>query len=53
MNNFIEMFKSAVDTKTLLQAATVTWQGLVAIFAVMAVIAIIVFAFASFSTKKK
>ena len=53
MNSFIEMFKNTVDTKTLLQAATVTWQGLVAIFAVMSVIAIIVFLFTSFSTKKK
>ena len=47
------MFKNTVDTKTLLQAATVTWQGLVAIFAVMSVIAIIVFLFTSFSAKKK
>lgn len=53
MNSFIEMFKSAVDTKTLLQAATVTWQGMVAIFAVMSVISIIVFLFAALSAKKK
>ncbi len=53
MEKIIEMFKGAVDTKVLAQAATVTWQGMVAIFAVMAVIALIVFLFAAVSSKKK
>ena len=53
MNNFIEMFKTNVNVSDLLKALTVTWQGLAAIFVVMAVIAIIVFAFAKFSSVKK
>ena len=53
MNKFIELFTNAVDTKVLLQAVTVTWQGMAAIFAVMAVIALLVFLFATISAKKK
>ena len=53
MNKFIEFFNSAVDTKVLLQTVTVTWQGMVAIFAVMAAIALLVFLFTTISSKKK
>ena len=47
------MFKDNVNISDLMKALTVTWQGLAAIFVVMAVIAIIVFAFAKFSGIKK
>ncbi len=53
MNKFVELFKSNVNTADLSNALTVTWQGLAAIFVVMAVISIIVFAFAKVSSLKK
>ena len=53
MTKFIEMFKTNVNVSDLSDALTVTWQGMAAIFVVMAVIALIVFAFAKFSSLKK
>ena len=52
MNKFVEMFKSNVNVADLINSLTVTWQGIIAIFVVMAVIALIVFFFAKFSGKK-
>lgn len=53
MNKFIELFKANVNVVDLSKALTVTWQGIVAIFIVMAIIALIVFFFAKFSSIKK
>lgn len=50
MNKFIEMFKEVVNVSDLIKSLTVTWQGLLAIFIVMAVIAAIVFLFSKFSS---
>lgn len=53
MNKFIDNILKAVNIKDLMSAVTITWQGMLAIFVVMAVIALIVLAFAFFSSKKK
>ena len=53
MNKFIEMFKNNVNVTDLVNSLTVTWQGIIAIFIVMAVIALIVFFFAKFSSGKE
>lgn len=53
MNKIIALIEKNVNLSDLLNAATITWQGMVAIFAVMAVIAILVFIFAAVSSKKK
>lgn len=52
MNKFIELFKSNISIGDLVNSLTVTWQGIIAIFIVMAIIALIVFFFARFSSKK-
>lgn len=53
MQKFIELFKANVNVVDLKNSLTVTWQGLAAIFIVMAIIAIIVFIFAKVSSFKK
>ena len=53
MDKIVELFKETVNISDLISALTVTWQGMAAIFIVMAVIAVIVFGAAQFSGKKK
>ena len=53
MEKFIELFKNNVNVSDLMNALEVTGQGLAAIFIVMAVIALIVFAFTKVSGFKK
>ncbi len=53
MNKFIELFTNNVNVTDLKNALTVTWQGLAAIFIVMAVIALIVFVSTKIPTGKK
>ena len=53
MERFTQLFKEAVNVKDLVSALTVTWQGMAAIFIVMALIAVIVFLAARVSGKKR
>ena len=53
MERFLELFNENVNVSDLTNALTVTWQGMAAIFIVMAVISLLVFVFAKFSGLKK
>ncbi len=52
MDKFIELIKNSVNMTDLQNALTVTWQGMAAIFIVMAVISALVFCFTKFPSKK-
>ncbi len=53
MDKFISLIEKNVNVTDLFNALTITWQGMVAIFVVMAVISLIVLAFTALSSKKK
>ena len=53
MDKFISLIEKNVNVTDLFNALTITWQGMAAIFVVMAVISLIVLAFTALSSKKK
>ena len=53
MEKFLELFNENVNVSDLTNALTVTWQGMAAIFVVMAVISLIVFLATKFTGIKK
>ena len=52
MEKLIKLIENNVNVKDLVNSLTITWQGMAAIFVVMAVISLIVFAFTLVSSKK-
>lgn len=52
MEKIIKLFEENINVSDLLNSLKITWQGMAAIFVVMAVISLIVFVFALVSSKK-
>lgn len=53
MDKLFSLIEKNVNLSDLFNALTITWQGMAAIFVVMAIISLIVLAFTAVSSKKK